>query len=360
MTISVLIIDDSVLYRKICSEVVAGFSEVSSTITAPNADIALKKIEQYKPDLVFCDVYMPQKDGVETLIEIRQRFPTVIVVMMSSISTRSADITIKALQLGALDFIRKPNFKSISENISQLKSDVQSVLRLVQIRRNTLIVHSQSTVTVPKSPKPAAPSRPISNIVVPKLFSIVVIGVSTGGPEALNKLIPALPATLPVPVLIVQHMPPQFTKSLADSLDKKSAIRVVESTDEQPISAGYIYLAPGGRHMTVRQLQQSVVIGLNDGPAENSCRPSVDVLFRSVANVFSDKGILAVILTGMGNDGVNGLRTLKRRGCYCITQSEQSCVVYGMPRAVDEAGMADISLPIEEIAHEICKKLNCY
>jgi two-component system chemotaxis response regulator CheB len=190
---------------------------------------------------------------------------------------------------------------------------------------------------------------------------VVAIGVSTGGPEALTKLIPQLPADLAVPVVLVQHMPPVFTKSLADSLAKKSPLRIVEASDGETIQRGSVYIAPGGRHMVVRRAEgagNAVVVGLNDGPPENSCRPAVDVLFRSVAAVYGDKGILTVILTGMGSDGCAGVRTCKRASCFCITQSEATCVVYGMPRAVDEAGLSDLSLPLDKISAEIVTRVN--
>lgn len=361
MLIKTLIVDDTILYRKVFSEVLGYFSEIEVVGTAPNGDIALRKMAKDPVDLVFCDVYMPGKNGVETLIEIKKCFPMTVVVMMSGISSRNADITIRALELGAVDFIRKPEGGTIKDNILRLKMDIGNVLRLVKIRLNIAGAVRPSASRC----KTKALSEKDDSFVMPKpkTFGIFAIGVSTGGPEALNKLIPELPANLPVPTILVQHMPPLFTRSLAQSLDGKSPLHVVEGEEEQPVRPGTIYIAPGGRHMTVRQNDQAIVIGLNDGPPENSCRPSVDVMFRSVATAYGGKGILAAVLTGMGSDGLNGIRTMKRKGCYCITQSASSCVVYGMPRALDEAGLSDESIDLENMAQrvmEIISNRDCF
>ncbi len=189
-------------------------------------------------------------------------------------------------------------------------------------------------------------------------IDVVGIGISTGGPNALGELLPRLPADFPVPILLVQHMPPLFTASLAEYLDERSRVAVREARDGEPVLPGCVYLAPGGRHMVVRRLAgpdgeaSSLVIGLNENPLENSCRPSVDVLFRSLA-AHHDGNMLAVIMTGMGNDGCEGVRAMKRRGCLCLTQSEASCIVYGMPLAVDEAELSDEQVPLDQLADRI-------
>lgn len=359
MSLKVMVVDDSVLYRKIVSEIVAEFADIEIMSPAASGDIALKKMEQATPDMVLCDVHMPGKDGLKTMLEIRKRFPSVSVVMMSSISDRVSDITVRALELGALDFIAKPEQRESSNNRKKLQEDLERVLRLIRIRKGYISTAIKETIPkkqsiVPKSSVPVIHS--IQQGTIPKKFAIVALGVSTGGPEALSKCIPMLPVAMPVPVVLVQHMPPNFTRSLAESLNKKSAITVVEAEAGMQLKPGIVYIAQGGRHMVLRKKGGVVEIALNDSPPENSCRPAVDVLFRSVAECYSDRGILAVILTGMGSDGVLGVRSLKRHGCYCITQAPESCVVYGMPRAVDEAGLSDISLPVEKIAGEIGKR----
>jgi two-component system chemotaxis response regulator CheB len=350
MSFRTIIVDDSAIYRKILSETVADFSEINLIGTASNADLALKKIGFSKPDLVFLDVHLPDMDGIAVLKEIRSKYPDTAVVMVSGISSKNTIDTITALEYGAVDFISKPDSPDMNRNIEQLKDDVRSILRLVTLRKLTKRKISGSV-----SSAPVIQEKPkiVKTELFPSSFSVCAIGVSTGGPEALNKLIPNLPENFAIPVLVVQHMPQLFTKSLSDSLDKKSKLRVIEGTDGTEIKKGFVYIAPGGKHMVVRNQDGKNIIGINDGPPENSCRPSVDVLFRSVADHYGDSGVLAVVLTGMGNDGCSGIRALKRKKCFCITQSEPTCVVYGMPRAVDEAGLSDKSVPIELIAAEL-------
>ncbi len=354
MALRALVVDDTVTYRKILSDVLKEIPGIELAGSAASGAIALKKMAQNPVQLVLLDVYMPDMDGVETLKRIKKEFPDVAVVMVSGISTRNADITIEALSHGAIDFVRKPDGPDAAANFLELKNDLQSVLRFVTIRNITSGMHTSAGAPVaPHASFPVPPPAPVVSRPAPRSFAVCAIGVSTGGPEALTKLVPAFSGPLPVPILCVQHMPPMFTKSLADSLAKKSKISVVEACDGEPVVAGKMYIAPGGHHMVVRKKDGAAVIGINDEPPENSCRPAVDVLFRSVASVYGDQGVLAVVLTGMGSDGCNGVRTLKRKGCYCLTQSEQTCVVYGMPRAVDEAGLSDKSLPLSEIAGQI-------
>jgi two-component system, chemotaxis family, protein-glutamate methylesterase/glutaminase len=356
MALKTLIVDDTVTYRKILSEILSEIPDVEMAGTAPSGSLALKKLAQEKIDFVLLDVHMPDMDGVETLKRIKNDFPGVAVVMVSGVTTRSADTTIEALELGAVDFIRKPDSADAAANLVQLKNDIISVVRLVKLRQLTSSITGGKSIAKPevKQPRMAIPlEKAVSAAPLPRYFGVCAIGVSTGGPEALSKLVPALIGPFSVPIVCVQHMPPMFTKSLAESLTKKSKIMVVEASEAEELLPGKMYIAPGGHHLVVRQKDGKAVAGINDGPPENSCRPSVDVLFRSVGAVYGDKGVLAVVLTGMGNDGCSGVRALKRRGCYCITQSEQTCVVYGMPRAVDEAGLSDKSLPLEAIAPEI-------
>lgn len=378
MGIKTLIIDDTIIYRKIVSDVIGALDQFEIVGTASNGKIALDKMKRLDVDLVFCDVYMPVMDGVETLKNIKHDFPHVLVVMMSGISTKSADITIKALELGAIDFIKKPSNSTMEENCKELSHAVKSLINLVNTRMNTShILHRKPSVVtgtqvqssnstpsksvIHESIKKHFIKNPLHNDtpttipkkIKPSRIAVVAIGVSTGGPVALGRLIPLLPKNLPVPIVVVQHMPPNFTKSLAESLNKKSQVVVVEGQDGDVLKPGHVYIAPGGFHMLVKNEQGKRVIHLNSGPPENSCRPAVDVLFRSVAEAYRDSPICAVILTGMGADGLNGVRTLQRRKCYCITQSASSCVVYGMPKAVEEAHLSDLSLPIEKISQEI-------
>jgi two-component system chemotaxis response regulator CheB len=361
MPLKTLIVDDTVTYRKILGDILKDVPEIEVVATAPSGAIALKKIPQDKVQLVFLDVHMPEMDGVETLKQIKKEFPGTVVVMISGASTRSADTTIEALQLGAIDFIRKPDGNDIAANRVQLTNDILAVLKLIKLKRfiagaldeNTGKAGYQGSPAPAFIEKAARPENVLTTSRPPTTFGVCVIGVSTGGPEALSKLVPAFKGPLSVPILCVQHMPPMFTRSLAESLAKKSRLPVVEAVENEEIQPGIMYIAPGGRHMVVRVKDGKTIVGINDEPPVNSCRPSVDVLFRSVAEVYGARGVLSVVLTGMGNDGCNGVRALKRHGCYSITQSEQTCVVYGMPRAVDEAGLSDRSLALDAIPGEI-------
>jgi two-component system chemotaxis response regulator CheB len=353
MTIRTLVVDDTVLYRKILTEAARHFEELEVIGAAASGSIALKKLAVTPADLILLDIHMPDMDGIETLRRIRASYPDSLVIMVSGISDRAAQSTIQALQIGAIDFIQKPAGANPQESMGQLTAEMKPMVRLVKTRM--LSRSASSGMSVKRSaPPPRADVRPAA---APARFAVCAIGVSTGGPEALGKLIPSLPADLSVPIVLVQHMPPGFTRSLAESLDRKSAARVTEARDGEILEPGSVYIAPGGRHMTVRRADNQIQIGLNDGPPENSCRPSVDVLFRSVAAAYGERGVLAAILTGMGSDGLAGVRTLKRRGCFCITQCAESCVVYGMPRAVDEQHLSDLSIPVEQIGPAITDRI---
>lgn len=361
MSIRTMVVDDTILYRKIAAEALKEFNDIELIGTAPSGDIAIRKLKQKPADLVFCDINMPGMSGIETLETIKEEYPDTYVVMMSGISGRSAEVTISALEKGAVDFIKKPDGVNLEDNMKRLVSDIAGVLRLVRTRINMrgITANKREKLDDTKQSKKEKKIDSTSSIKKPIVgtFSILSIGVSTGGPEALNKLIPMLPSNLPVPVVLVQHMPKGFTKSLAESLNRKSTINVTEGSDGMHLKAGTVYVAPGGSHMVVREKGDHVEIGINDGPPENSCKPAVDVLFRSVASVYGNKGVLSVILTGMGSDGMKGLRVLKRKNCYSITQSANTCVVYGMPKSVDDAGLSDISLDLDDISNEIKRAL---
>ncbi len=361
MSIKTMVVDDTILYRKITSDALKGFNDIELIGTAPSGDLAIRKLKNNPADLVFCDINMPGMSGVETLEVIKKEFPDTFVVMMSGISGRSADVTIEALGKGAVDFIKKPDGTSLEENMKQLVSDISGVLRLVRMRINMrgLKVDKLKETSAQKGfeNKDIKSRVTIEKKPIIGTFSILAIGVSTGGPEALNNVIPKLPANIPIPIVLVQHMPKGFTKSLAESLNRKSSLRVIEGSDGDILKPGTVYIAPGGTHMVLREKNGHVEVGLNDGPPENSCRPAVDVLFRSVASLYGDKGVLSLILTGMGSDGMKGLRTLKRKKCYSITQSARTCVVYGMPKSVDDAGLSDISLDLNDIPNEIKRAL---
>ncbi len=355
--IKVLIVDDSVIYRKSLSDILNQVEQCSLVHTAPNAEIALRKMSSQKYTMVITDINMPGINGFELQKKIKQTDPQVQVVLMSSENYSQASLTIEALNNGAVDFIQKPTAGTHESNRKALE---EQVLRIAKTLYSTITL---STDTKIKSPpplhaKPVQPNEPKlpSNTKAISAFSnytLLAIGVSTGGPQALGKIIPLLPKTLKIPVVIVQHMPANFTKSLAESLDKKSALTVKEAQPNDALSPGMVYIAPGGKQMAVRKSGTRHILTMNDDPPENSCKPAVDYTFRSISKEYPNEAILSIILTGMGSDGCIGVEILKGNQCYCISQSQKSCVVYGMPKAVDDAGLSDISIDIEVIAKKI-------
>ncbi|RJX27309.1 MAG: chemotaxis response regulator protein-glutamate methylesterase [Desulfurivibrio sp.] len=372
--IRVLVVDDTVLYRKVLSDILAGIPDVEVVGTASNGRIALAKIEQLQPDLLTLDFEMPEMDGLTTLRELQRLKLDVAVVMVSAHTSEGAAVTIKALEGGAFDFIAKPGSSSLEQNRESLLRQLRPVIQSVSTRK--LLRAALRGTRAPAAPVPPAPGRPAAGgpeakpaiappapepaRIVPAApagrLAVVAIGVSTGGPNALAEVIPKLPAAFRVPVLIVQHMPPVFTKALADSLNQKSALHVVEARDEEQLLPGNVYLAPGARQMKVVKKAAGEFLQLTDDPPENHCRPSVDYLFRSVAAVYGNRA-LGVIMTGMGSDGVKGLQLMKRQGAQVIAQDEASCVVFGMPMEAIKAGVADVIMPLQQIAAEISSRI---
>jgi two-component system chemotaxis response regulator CheB len=360
--LKVLIVDDTVVYRRILSEVIESFEDALLIGTAPHGRLALTKLETEPVDLVLLDVEMPEMSGLETLRHLRRLYPDTGVVMISGANAASASYTMEALAQGALDFVRKPDGTDADTNRNELKELLRPLLRHMRTRKNLRGLSSDGSRSAPAAAParaavpspPPAPPRPSRPQVRPSRFDVVGIGVSTGGPNALAEVIPLLPADLKVPVLLVQHMPPLFTASLADHLASRSKVPVHEAKEGEPVLAGHVYIAPGGKHMVIRRAGDAglPIIGLNENPPENSCRPSVDVLFRSMAAQY-EGNLLAVIMTGMGSDGCEGVRAMKRKGCHCLTQTEDTCVVYGMPMAVDEAGLSDEQVPLTRMAARI-------
>ena len=369
--IKVLIVDDTVVYRRILTEVIESFEDTLLVGTAPHGRLALTKLETEPVDLVLLDVEMPEMSGLETLRHLRRLYPETGVIMISGSNSASAAYTMEALAQGALDFVRKPDGTDSDANRAELKDLLKPLLRHMRTRKNLRGGTSQAPALPIVAARPA--SQPVGAVPHPPLvppraarsagrptrIDVVGIGVSTGGPNALAELIPLLPADLRVPVLLVQHMPPLFTASLAEHLAQRSKVGVSEAKEGEPVLPGHVYIAPGGKHMVIRRLGEAgqPIIGLNENPPENSCRPSVDVLFRSLAAQY-EGNILAVVMTGMGSDGCEGVRALKRKGCHCLTQSEDTCVVYGMPLAVDEAGLADEQVPLPRLAARITHLVN--
>jgi two-component system chemotaxis response regulator CheB len=369
----VLVVDDTTLYRRMLSDLVESTDGVELGGTAHRGDLAIQRMEKTPIDVVLLSLEMPQMEGLDTLREIRKTFQHVSVAMLCHASPHAATARLEALRMGAVEFIEKAEGVDPEVCRAAVEDNVRRVLKTALIRRHLGPTSARSSDVVdaadPPAPLPAA--LPVilaandgngagerSAAPKPRYIAVVAIGISTGGPEALLKLIPALPKNLRVPILLVQHMPPLFTASLAQELDRKSQITVKEAVEGEPLRPGTVFIAPGGRHMIVRSAEDAspgstgYVIGLNDDPPENSCRPAVDVLFRSIAAEYHGN-VLAVVMTGMGSDGCEGVRAMQQKGCYCLTQSSASCVVYGMPLAVDEAGLSDESVPLHRLAAKI-------
>ncbi|HEY9188905.1 MAG TPA: chemotaxis response regulator protein-glutamate methylesterase [Bacteroidota bacterium] len=352
--IKVLVVDDAAVFRQSVSTVLNADSDIYVVGTAPNGKIALTKIEQLNPDVVTLDVEMPEMDGLETLKNIKQKFPHIGVIMFSVHTERGAKQTIEALSLGAFDFVTKPSGTgSFSASMNRIREELVPLIKEYWAKFNK---KGENRVIIQKPPERRAPVIP-PGIKLKIKKEAVAIGVSTGGPNALAEIIPKFPAKIGVPVFIVQHMPPIFTKQLAERLNSKSNLRVVEARDNEIITPDKVYIAPGNYHMEVKERNGEKIISLNQGPLENSCRPAVDVLFRSVAKLYGKKA-LGVILTGMGKDGFLGSEMMKQNGAYIIAQDQESSVVWGMPRFVVEAGIADEVVNLNEMTDTILSNLS--
>jgi two-component system chemotaxis response regulator CheB len=353
--IRVMVVDDSVVVRKIVTDVLSADPDIEVVGTAVNGRIAVGKLEQLKPDLVTMDIEMPEMNGIEAVRAIRagsggQVHGRVPIVMFSTLTERGASSTLDALAAGANDYVTKP------ANVGSVGQSMESV-------REQLIPKIKALTGRPASPGPARRSAPVPppRAAAPrtgpgKKPAVLVIGSSTGGPEALAKVLPQLPASLPVPVLLVQHMPPVFTRQFAQRLDRLCPLRVVEAADGSPLAPGTVHLAPGDHHLVVRSGARGLQTGLTQGPPENFCRPAVDPLFRSAVAAF-DGAVLAVVLTGMGSDGRSGAGEVREAGGTVLVQDQSTSVVWGMPGAISQAGYADEVLPLDRIPEAIARHL---
>jgi len=359
MKLRVLVVYDTALFRRIVSDALAQLPDVEVVGTASNGKIGLDRAVLLNPDLITLDVEMPEMDGLEMLDALKQRGIQCGVVMVSALTLKGGDLTIRALERGAFDFITKPSGGDPQTNLNAISQALAPIINAFQRRREIRSILNTSSSPAPVTARPvSAPVRSVpDHPAVMRKAELVVIGVSTGGPNALTKLLPALPANFPVPILIVQHMPPLFTQSLAASLASKCGLAVREAVDNENLHPGTVYIAPGGRHMKISPGQKGdFFLRITDDPQENNCRPAVDYLFRSVANYFQGP-VTAVIMTGMGSDGTLGLRLLKRKNCHVIAQDETSCVVFGMPGEAVKAGVVDVIVPLDQLAHEIIRSV---
>ena len=352
--IRILVVDDSVVVRRMLSDSLSADPQLEVVGLAANGNIALARIPQLNPDMVILDVEMPELDGLETLKRIRQTHLALPVIMFSTLTQRGAAATLDALSLGANDYVTKPsNVGGVQQALEHIRTELIPKVKIFGRKSADRTLTSGRRMDTPAacgSKSVAAQWRPAGRV------EVVAIGVSTGGPNALNELFPSFPADFPVSIVVVQHMPPVFTKLLADRLEARSQIHVEEGAPGQAVEAGHAFIAPGNYHMIVQKEGRTVRISTNQEPAENSCRPAVDVLFRSVAQTYG-AGVLGVVMTGMGQDGLRGCEDIRKAGGQVIVQDEATSVVWGMPGYVANAGLADKVLPLNELASEIVRKV---
>lgn len=337
----ILVVDDSVVVRRTVSDELARDPALEVVGTAANGKIALAKITQVNPDIVILDIEMPEMDGLETLRHLRKTHPKLPVIMFSSLTERGAITTLEALALGASDYFAKPsNSVGLDASLAVIRDELVPAIKAL------------CKVSPAVSPPPRLATRPGST----SKIEVVAIATSTGGPNALAELFRGIPNSFPVPFLIVQHMPPMFTKLLAERMSAQCAIPFHEAVPGDVLKPGQAWIAPGNYHLTASRVGQEVRVQTNQNPPENSCRPAADVLFRSVAEVFGSAA-LCVVLTGMGRDGLRGCEAICAAGGQVIAQDEATSVVWGMPGFVARAGLADCILPLSLIAEEINRRV---
>jgi len=354
--IRVLVVDDSVVIRRLVTNALEADPDLEVVGVAANGSIALQRIPQYNPDVLTLDIEMPEMDGLETLRRLRRDYPHLRVIMFSTLTERGAAITLEALTLGASDYVTKAsNEGSLDRSMARLREE------LIPKIKQFFVLPGRSSAARPEvaQARVAPPLRPgkvlaQSTKVRPK---VVVIGVSTGGPTALGAILPRIPAGFPLPILIVQHMPPLFTRLLAERLCSSCRLSVKEASQDDAVSVGRILIAPGNFHLKVAGNPGAAHVYLDQSPPQNSCRPAVDALFSSIGEVYGG-AVIAVILTGMGQDGLRGAEILKAQGASILAQDEASSVVWGMPGAVVNAGLADCVLPLDEVVPEIVRRVD--
>ncbi|MCV2392764.1 chemotaxis response regulator protein-glutamate methylesterase [Actinotalea sp. M2MS4P-6] len=351
--IKVLVVDDSVVIRRLVTDALSSDRDIEVVGVAANGQIALGKVEQLAPDVVTMDIEMPVMTGIEAVRALRQAGHKMPIIMFSTLTERGAVATLDALAAGATDYVTKPaNVGSVQESMARVANDLIPRIKAFVMRSRPVPARPRTPGAPASAPAQAPGPRPV---VVRKREAngrrprAVVIGSSTGGPEALSNVIAAFSGPLPVPVLVVQHMPPVFTTQLAARLDRLGPNKVVEASDGQELEAGTIYVAPGDQHLEVRRSAAGGRTHLQHEPPVNFCRPAVDVLFRSAVAVYGGD-LLAVVLTGMGSDGKLGSKAVVDAGGTVFAQDEATSVVWGMPGAVTGAGLAHAVLPIAEVA----------
>lgn len=342
--IRVLVVDDSAYVRKVIKQMLSRSPLIEVVGVARDGKEALDLVQELKPDVVTLDLIMPNMNGVEFLREQMQRRPLPVIIV--SIASESGEMALEALDAGAVEFVQKPTALA-TEKVFEISDElIQKVKAVAHIKLSNLPTNTNNQVKSPLVHKIRSGS-----------VDIVAIGISTGGPQALSFLIPQFPEKFPIPVAIVLHMPVGYTEMYAKRLNEISPLKVVEAKERYPVTAGTVLIAPAGRHLSlIRQPDGVVVTHLDARPFDTLHRPSVDVLFQSAAEVFGDR-VLGIVMTGMGSDGKQGAAWIKSHGGLIFTEAEESCVVYGMPRSVEEAGLSDKSIPLSKMTAAIMEVL---
>ncbi|NOY62489.1 MAG: chemotaxis response regulator protein-glutamate methylesterase [Gammaproteobacteria bacterium] len=355
MAVRVLIVDDSGFFCRRLTEILDADKHIEVVGKAANGSDAVDKVAQLKPDVVTMDVEMPIMDGITAVRRIMASNPTPI-LMLSSSTTAGANATLDALDAGAMDFLPK-TLEDISKDLDIVKRTLCARIRILGAKG---LNHKTSDLET--APRPSmmavysAPPRKISTVKRSRPYRLLAIGTSTGGPIALQKILTLLPQNFPLPIVLVQHMPANFTASFAERLNGLCRISVKEAQDGDQLKPGEALLAPGGRQMRVDSRGSDAIVRIGDSEEKQNYRPCVDITFSSISKLFADD-VLAIILTGMGADGREGARRLKKLGSTVWAQNEESCVVYGMPMAVVKAGLADQILPLSEIAQQLIREI---
>lgn len=362
--IRVLVVDDAVVVRRLVSDVLSEDAEIEVVGIAPNGRIALAKLPQVNPDIVILDVEMPELDGLETLKELRKTYRLLPVIMFSTLTQRGAEATLDALSFGASDYVTKPaNVGSVGAAMETVRTTLIPKVKQLCGRGRAVTGVAAKPVAPVAAATPvasAAGSVPVRRVVpggIVGRVDILAIGTSTGGPDALNRLLPLLPADFPIPIVVVQHMPPMFTRLLAERLDARCAVRVREAASGDLMEPGKVLIAPGDFHLALTEKEGRRQAQVYVGPPENSCRPAVDVLFRTVVDHYG-AATLGVILTGMGQDGLRGCERIREAGGQVIAQDEATSVVWGMPGFVAQSGLANQVLPLDEVAQAIVRAVS--
>ena len=351
--IRVFIVDDSAVVRRVLSTMLSSDPEITVVGLAGNGIQAMERLPEARADLVTLDIEMPGMDGLETLVEIRKLYPKLPVIMFSTLTERGATATLDALARGASDYLTKPSGETLEHAQERLREDLLRKIKSLCAARPVLPIRATSPGAIQSLPRLP---RLLAGEQAPRV-DLVAIGSSTGGPNALTALLSEIPRDFPVPIVVVQHMPPLFTRLFAERLNGLGRLKVQEGRDGERLLPGHLWIAPGDRHMTVSRRGSEFVLGLNQDAAENSCRPAVDVLFRSVA-LSHKANVLALVLTGMGADGTRGCASIHEAGGQVIVQDEESSVVWGMPGSVVAAQLADGIYPLNRVAAEIVRRVS--